>query len=177
MASIQQYPAVSRSILQYPSIRCAGSEYCGKNTARYCHGHTTSVTQYLHAPGPVLQYHPRGREVFAPPILGLCLRDIGILGQGPCAGSMQYCNKNTCFACLKYWNTAPQHLRYWDTGNTVEYSNSPCLLRYGNDGAREWSEEAPGARTPPQESRPKECRRPLLGLGVCSRALPFSTHE
>ena len=79
-------------------------------------------------PGPVLQYHPRGREVFAPPILGLCLRDIGILGQGPCAGSMQYCNKNTCFACLKYWNTAPQHLGYWDTGNTVKYSNS--LLAY-----------------------------------------------
>ena len=76
-----------------------------------------------------MQYHPRGREVFAPPILGLRLRDIGILGQGPCAGSMQYCNKNTCFACLKYWNTAPQHLRYWDTGNTVKYSNSPCLLR------------------------------------------------
>ena len=124
-----QYPAVSRSILQYPSIRCAGSEYCGENTARYCHGHTTSVTQYLHAPGPVLQYHPRGREVFAPPILDLRLRDIGILGQGPCAGSMQYCNKNTCFACLKYWNTAPQHLGYWDTGNTVKYSNSPCLLK------------------------------------------------
>ena len=109
-------------------VLCAGSEYCGENTARYCHGHTSSVTQYLHAPGPVLQYHPRGREVFAPPILGLRLRDIGILGQGPCAGSMQYCNKNTCFACLKYWNTAPQHLRYWDTGNTVKYSNSPCLL-------------------------------------------------
>ena len=123
-----QYPAVSRSILQYPSIRCAGSEYFGENTARYCQGHTTSVTQYLHAPGPVLQYHPRGREVFAPPILGLRLRDIGILGQGPCAGSMQYCNKNTCFACLKYWNTAPQHLGYWDTGNTVNYSNSLCVL-------------------------------------------------
>ena len=76
-----------------------------------------------------MQYHPRGREVFAPPILGLCLRDIGILGQGPCAGSMQYCNKNTCFACLKYWNTAPQHLGHWDTGNTVKYSNSPCVLR------------------------------------------------
>ena len=38
------------------------------------------------------------------------------------------CAKNTCFACLKYWNTAPQHLGYWDTGNTVKYSNSPCLL-------------------------------------------------
>ena len=143
-----QYPAVSssipqteRSILQYPSIRCAGSEYCGENTARYCHGHTTSVTQYLHAPGPVLQYHPRGREVFAPPILGLCLRDIGILGQGPCAGSMQYCNKNTCVKypsmseILEYCATAPQILGYWKYCEILQLSlpthvgERPCLVR------------------------------------------------
>ena len=69
-------------------------------------------------------------------ILDLRLRDIGILGQGPCAGSMQYCNKNTCFACLKYWNIAPQHLGYWDTGNTVKYSNSPCLLEYSKTNTK-----------------------------------------